>query len=94
MIRPHSAAALDGAAERAHEARVLHAERVVRGLICAAGGPFVQRQPTRAQCCTGVLDALASRSPAWLRSWAGRSVLRRYELTWEQVDEWREAGHG
>jgi hypothetical protein len=80
------------AERREHEQRVQYADRFVRALVLLAGGPFVQRQPTGAQCMTGVLDGLAEKSPAWLRSWAGRSVMQRHGLTLEQVEAWRAGG--
>jgi hypothetical protein len=84
----------DPAVYRAERASYEDAERLVRALILAAGGPFEQRQPTGAQCLTGVLDGLAQKTPAWLRSWAGRSVLQRYGLTQMQVATWRESAEG
>jgi hypothetical protein len=76
----------------AHEGERIAAERVARALVGAAGGPFIQRQPTGAQCLTGLLDGLAEKhaeSRAWLRSsFGGRSVLLRHGLTVEQVERW------
>jgi len=66
----------------------------VAALIRAVGGPFEQRQPTRDQCCTGLLDVLALKSRGWLSSWAGKSVLSRHGLTLEQVEAWREVTRG
>lgn len=90
-LRPYSSAAQDSRAEREEAARALHAAAVVAALIRAAGGPFVQRQPTREQCCTGLLDVLALKSRGWLGSWAGQSVLQRHSLTVDQVEAWRAA---
>lgn len=90
MSTPDFAYADDPRAYRAELAAYEHAERIVRALIGAAGGPFVQRRPTRAQCCTELLDGLAKRSLAWLRSSEARGLLARHGLTLEQVERWRE----
>jgi hypothetical protein len=88
MSAPAHEYADDARAYRAERASYEGAERFVRALIGAAGGPFEQRQPTRAECRTGLLDVLTLKPRAWLCSAVGRSVLRRHGLTLEQVEQW------
>lgn len=77
------------AGRAAHRRAACFADQLVRALINAAGGPFVQRQPTRAECRTAELDFYAEKV-RWngLRWKMVRARLAHLGLTVEQVEAW------
>lgn len=80
------------AGAEAHGRREALAELVVTVLIAAAGGPFVQRRPTAAECRTAALDHFADKwrdiGPHFVGSRMVRARLEQLGLTVQQVEAW------
>ena len=75
---------------QAYVRREQNAERIVRSLIAAAGGPFVQRRPTRREYRGDSLRYFAEKGMGW-PGFRHEIVKRRLEqlgITIEQIAQY------